>query len=108
MNGMSLRLLKGDWTPADVVLHRPLDEEDEALGGIRCPVCGWRPTASSLWCCAGLGTPEPYFAGCGMLWNTFSTHGECPGCHHRWQWTSCLRCEQWSLHEDWYEKPADR
>ena len=48
-------------------------------------------------------TPEPPFDGCGTSWNTFLTRGRCPGCRHQWQWTSCLRCHGWSLHEDWYE-----
>jgi hypothetical protein len=26
----------------------------------------------------------------------------CPGCAHQWRYTACLRCEGWSLHEDWY------
>jgi hypothetical protein len=43
------------------------------------------------------------FDGCGARWNTFTTRGKCPGCRHQWQWTSCLRCLGWSLHEDWYE-----
>ena len=37
-------------------------------------------------------------------WNTFETRGKCPDCAHQWRWTSCLRCEGWSRHEDWYVK----
>ena len=51
-----------------------------------------------------LDTPEPPFDFCLTSWNTFATHGRCPGCRHQWIWTSCLRCEEWSLHEDWYER----
>jgi hypothetical protein len=79
------------------------EDEDQAFERIRCPLCQWHPTPSSVWCCFGLGTPEPGFNGCGTEWNTFSTRGRCPGCQHQWQWTSCLRCAGWSLHEDWYE-----
>ena len=51
--------------------------------------------------CNASDTPEPFFEGCGTTWNTFSTRGRCPGCAHQWRWTSCLRCEGWSLHDDW-------
>ena len=77
-------------------------DRDEAFSGIRCPLCKWRPLRSSLWYCLTTGTPEPFFEGCGTEWNTFSTRGRCPGCSHQWRWTSCLRCSQWSKHEDWY------
>jgi hypothetical protein len=70
---------------------------------IRCPLCEWQPTAQSQWACVGDGTPEPFFGGCGTIWNTFETRGRCPGCRHQWTWTSCLRCHGWSLHEDWYD-----
>jgi hypothetical protein len=84
----------------DVTLH-----DDEEFSGIRCPLCRWQPTASSTWCCERTASPEPFFIGCGTVWNTFTTQGVCPGCRHRWLWTSCLRCGGWSLHEDWYERP---
>ena len=66
----------------------------------------WQPPESTLWACQSFGTPEPYFGGCGTLWNTFSTGGKCPGCSHQWKWTSCPHCHDWSLHEDWYEEIA--
>ena len=49
---------------------------------------------------------EPSFEGCGMVWNTFSTRGCCPGCSHQWRWTSVFdvasgRCT------DWYEREKD-
>ena len=104
---MSLQLvLKSGRTPGlttDEVFG--LDGED-LFNRIRCPQCSWRPSADSLWCCDGIGTPEPVFEGCGTIWNTFSTRGRCPGCSHQWLWTSCLRCEQASLHEQWYEAKA--
>ncbi|PYR66924.1 MAG: hypothetical protein DMF87_07020 [Acidobacteria bacterium] len=71
---------------------------------MRCPLCGWRPSASSRWCCDSVDGPEPPFDSCGTIWNTFSTRGRCPGCGHQWKWTSCLRCHEWSPHDDWYEK----
>jgi hypothetical protein len=62
---------------------------------IRCPKCAWEPTKSDRWCC------EP---GCGHLWNTFETRGQCPSCNKQWAETACLRCLQWSRHDDWYVK----
>lgn len=81
-------------------------DEEETFERIRCPLCEWRPSASCRWCCLRVDTPEPFFVGCATVWNTFLTRGRCPGCTHQWQWTSCLRCEGWSLHEDWYEEPT--
>ena len=99
---MSLQLLKNDQTTKQITVTIP-DIVDDAFSGIRCPLCSWRPTASSRWYCHAAGTPEPFFEGCGAVWNTFSTGGRCPDCSHQWEWTSCLRCEGWSLHQDWYE-----
>ena len=82
---------------------RDATDDDEAFERIRCPLCDWTPSRSSRWFCSGAGTPEPAFDSCGTAWNTFTTRGLCPGCQHQWQWTSCLRCSGWSLHEDWYE-----
>jgi hypothetical protein len=84
------------WTPRD-------DDADDGFERIRCPLCAWRPAPGSTWCCVAQGTPEPPFEWCGTSWNTFTTRGRCPGCAHQWQWTSCLRCGGFSLHEDWYE-----
>src|SRR4051794_36541257 len=89
--------------PSDRIAVDPLLDEEEALAGIRCPLCAWRPSPAGSWCCECRSTPEPFFASCGTVWNTFLTNGRCPGCAHQWQWTSCLRCEGWSLHLDWYE-----
>jgi hypothetical protein len=82
---------------------------DEApdYGRIRCPLCRWRPRASSRWYCIDCGHPEYFDAGCGTAWNTFDTRGRCPGCGHRWRYTACLSCDGWSLHEDWYERGED-
>ncbi|HVL67006.1 MAG TPA: hypothetical protein VM364_07065 [Vicinamibacterales bacterium] len=75
---------------------------DKLRGGsfrIRCPKCQWQPGRQDTWCC----TP-----GCGHVWNTFDTRALCPGCSKQWTHTSCLRCTEWSLHEEWYdEQPAD-
>ena len=81
--------------------------DDESLNGVRCPLCSWRPSKDDVWCCLSHDTPEPPFPSCGTEWNTFSTHGRCPGCSHQWKWTSCLRCGEWSLHDDWYERRAE-
>ena len=77
-------------------------KERHAGERIRCPLCEWQPTPSSLWSCYGADTPEAPFTGCGTEWNTFDTGGKCPGCGHQWRWTSCLRCGGWSLHAEWY------
>lgn len=65
---------------------------------IYCPRCSFRPGAEDRWVC------EP---GCGTQWNTFWTHGVCPGCGHAWQDTRCPACGQTSPHEDWYHYPGD-
>ena len=79
-------------------------DDEEQSEGIRCPKCLWRPTPDDLWCCFCEDGPEPPFQSCGTMWHTFATHGRCPGCSHQWQWTSCLRCSEWSRHDDWYER----
>jgi hypothetical protein len=81
----------------------PKDDEGKSSERIRCPRCEWQPAPTSTWCCHVEGSPEPPFSACGTIWNTFDTHGRCPGCSHQWTWTSCLRCGEFSLHEDWYE-----
>jgi len=85
-------LLKGDpdrvrvpgtaETPADRPRHNR----------IRCPRCGWEPGANDLWMCTCLHT-----------WNTFDTRGVCPSCGRKWTDTQCLRCAEWSPHDDWYD-----
>jgi hypothetical protein len=84
-----------------------LDEEKKEFKPIRCPLCQWQPSVSSEWACADCWDPEYFLGGCGMAWNTFATRGLCPGCGHQWRWTACLRCYEWSLHEDWYPKEID-
>jgi hypothetical protein len=95
----------------DVITHKRFDVEiSDDDGRIRCPVCEWQPAPSSKWFCGACPEPEGFLNGCGTAWNTFRTHGLCPGCRHQWRWTSCHACGQWSLHEDWYaqddRKPA--
>ena len=97
-------LLKNHRAPVPTIIDVPGAHDQEAFNRIRCPLCTWQPSPSSRWCCDCVGTPEPAFEGCGTVWNTFATRGRCPGCHHQWRWTSCLRCEQPSLHVDWYEE----
>jgi len=96
-------LLKDDRAPDLIIVDNEGPADEDGFSTIRCPLCEWRPSNSSRWCCDSRGTPEPPFAACGTAWNTFSTSGRCPGCSHQWKWTSCLRCAGWSLHEDWYE-----
>jgi len=102
-----VRLLKDNRDPDPIILDVPGVDRAESFGRIRCPLCGWRPSASSRWSCEWIDTPEPRFTACGTVWNTFSTKGRCPGCSHQWRWTSCHRCGQWSLHDDWYEEAHD-
>ncbi|HEY8549153.1 MAG TPA: hypothetical protein VIL35_04280 [Vicinamibacterales bacterium] len=78
------------------------DKDRERAGRIRCPLCLWQPRPSSRWFCASSPHPEGFLGGCGTAWNTFETRGLCPGCGHRWRWTSCLRCGGWSPHDAWY------
>lgn len=80
---------------------------DENAGRIRCPFCEWTPERGSRWYCSTCPEPEGFLGGCGAMWNTFDTHGLCPGCSHQWIWTSCHACYKWSLHEDWYEHDDD-
>jgi hypothetical protein len=97
-------LLKDDRLSERIIVDEADDERTDIFSGIRCPHCGWRPSDESRWACDWHDeTPEPRFESCGTVWNTFGTRGRCPVCGHQWQWTSCLRCGQWSPHEDWYE-----
>jgi hypothetical protein len=70
------------------------DDVDKDFSGVRCPACKWRPTRTDMWSCS---------PGCGEVWNTFATRGECPGCQRFWSKTQCTRCGVWSDHDDWYE-----
>lgn len=97
-----LSLLKQTPAQDDLMLTVRIPGDEDGFDGVRCPHCSWKPAASSRWCCESAGSPEPAFQACGTVWNTFSTRGRCPGCLHQWGWTSCLRCNGWSLHEDWY------
>jgi hypothetical protein len=69
---------------------------------IYCPICRWRPQASSRWVCSRR------IGGCGHVWNTFHTRGVCPACTWQWEITMCHQCKQYSLHEHWYHSPPDR
>lgn len=86
--------------PFGFVLRRPdvkTKTDEPSHTRIRCPMCGWEPSKSDHWSC------EP---GCGHVWNTFETRGRCPGCDKKWFLTACLRCSQWSPHENWYDRAA--
>lgn len=96
-------LLQKNITPDKVTDTKAKKEEDTHFSRIRCPLCQWKPNASTRWCCSDCNYPEYFFNGCGTVWNTFLTGGRCPGCNHQWRWTACLSCSGWSLHEDWYE-----
>jgi hypothetical protein len=84
----------------DRIIPLPIDDDvDKDISGIRCPACKWRPSRTDTWTC------NP---GCGEVWNTFATRGECPGCQRRWVNTQCTRCGVWSEHDAWYERPPDK
>jgi hypothetical protein len=68
--------------------------EDDRFRRIRCPLCAWRPVASSRWFCSQCND---------CTWNTFDTRGRCPKCSYQWKYTACLSCHKFSPHEDWYE-----
>ena len=99
----TIHLLKGSLSRDADALDRERLDDDSDQGRIRCPVCAWRPTASSRWTCHVGDTPEPPFDACGTVWNTFETRGRCPGCGHQWFWTTCPRCEEASPHQEWYQ-----
>ena len=88
-------------SPGQAAFDDALDDEEQPRR-IRCPECKWEPNPSSLWYCGECPEPEGFLGGCGTAWNTFDTAGLCPGCGHQWRWTACLRCGEWSLHEEWY------
>jgi hypothetical protein len=97
------QLLKKAGDPGRIAIDSSRLINSPASRRIRCPRCEWQPRASDQWVCWSSDGPEPPFDACGTAWNTFATRGRCPGCAHQWAWTSCLQCDSWSLHEDWYE-----
>ncbi|HXG84321.1 MAG TPA: hypothetical protein VNI84_09860 [Pyrinomonadaceae bacterium] len=101
-------LFQKNSTPKEIFVGVEKSEGEAVdFSRIRCPLCKWQPKASSRWFCADAGFPEYYFNGCGAMWNTFATGGICGGCGHRWQWTTCLSCGQWSPHKYWYVGKSD-
>ena len=100
--------LKKSGVPFTTIAETVESEHDLSTPRIRCPICAWQPHSSSSWLCWSGPGPEPPFEACGTTWNTFETGGRCPGCSHQWQWTTCLRCGEWSRHVDWYEEPEAR
>ena len=105
----TLWLLQKSMTPEDATDVLEESGDDATAGGerVRCPLCGWRPRASSRWVCDDCGHPEHFYNGCGHVWNTFDTRGLCAGCGHLWRWTSCLDCGAWSPHGEWYATDSD-
>jgi len=67
---------------------------------VSCPKCGWEPNEGDIWVCDE----------CRIKWNTFNTHGKCPGCGKVFIDTQCRArtggCGQLSLNADWY-KPIE-
>lgn len=103
MSSPSLSLLERDPISQDLIDSLIKSKDDEAgARRVRCPLCFWEPGPSSRWTCVDHEHPEYFRGGCGTTWNTFETGGRCPGCDHSWQWTACLQCSGWSLHENWY------
>lgn len=100
----SVLLLRRSDPSRDVPIVLPFQHDSVEHGRrVRCPRCHWEPAKFDRWICTSQGAPEYFDLGCGTAWNTFDTHGQCPGCRHQWQWTSCLACHEWSPHEEWYE-----
>lgn len=67
---------------------------------VRCPKCRWEPTGDADWTCTA--PKGAWLHQCMTRWNTFATHGVCPGCGHQWLKTACPTCHKWSDHEAWY------
>ena len=63
-------------------------------GEIACPACGFAPLVGMQWVCA----PD----GCGGLFDTFATRGQCPHCEARFTWTMCPSCGKTAAHRAWY------
>lgn len=82
--------------------HQEEHREQLRSGRIRCPHCNWEPQKTNLWFCITMGPPENNSNGCGNGWHTFDTRGVCPTCSYRWKYTTCLACNQWAPHDDWY------
>ena len=89
----SLFLLKREPARTPVTIPDLDNQKDPGGAGhrIRCPRCSWEPRPEDRWCCS-----------CLHVWNTFETRGVCPACMRQWQETQCLRCNEWSPHDDWY------
>lgn len=96
---VAILFFKRNLRPLEAEVQTPVADKPPS---IRCPHCTWQPRPTSRWLCSDSPPPEGFRGGCGTVWNTFDTRGLCPGCGHQWRWTTCLRCYQWSLHEDWY------
>ena len=99
----AFRLFQDRLKPTQTPEKATARDKAKEFSHIRCPLCKWRPNASSRWYCGDCDYPEYFFEGCGTAWNTFTTRGLCPGCGHQWRWTICLSCQRWSRHEEWYE-----
>jgi hypothetical protein len=97
-----LRLFQERLKPVETPAQTPARDLANDFNRIRCPLCKWRPNASSRWYCGDCHYPEYFYEGCGTAWNTFVTRGLCPGCNHQWRWT-ILSCQRWSRHDEWYE-----
>ncbi|MGI8668550.1 MAG: hypothetical protein ACR2J3_01750 [Aridibacter sp.] len=94
-------LLQKNLEGGKIIVEKLLEDETD-FSRIRCPHCKWQPKASSIWFCSDCDFPEYFYGGCETAWNSFNTRGKCPGCNHKWRWTSCLSCGEWALHEKWY------
>ena len=62
-----------------VTLEQDGPADENAFGGIRCPLCAWRPSASSRWWCESTGTPEPSFAAAAPPGTPFRRAAGVPG-----------------------------
>jgi hypothetical protein len=88
----SLFLLKGEPDRVRLPGTTEIPGHRQRRTRIRCPRCAWEPGRHDLWMCV-----------CLHIWNTFDTRGVCPSCGRKWAETQCLRCAEWSPHDDWYD-----
>jgi hypothetical protein len=80
--------------PPPVTEKAQVPTSHEARGPkIRCPLCAWRPDGKPYWQCEI----------CLTQFDTFATAAQCPSCDNRWYETQCIRCDEMSAHESWYD-----
>ena len=69
------RLFQERLKPVETTKKGTARDNAPEFSRIHCPLCKWRPKASSHWYCGDCDYPEYFFGGCGTAWNTFTTGG---------------------------------